>query len=84
MSARRWRSAMCNGVPDRLAALTAGPAVETRAGCRGRIAAMTMGDLMLLCSRWDCSVAELERRLHRPRRSRKKKDLIGPVDRTVE
>jgi hypothetical protein len=60
----------------RLAVLMSGPVVQTRAGCRARIQAMmehTPLDLMRLCEQFDCGLDGLERRLHRPRRSRRRK-----------
>ena len=52
--------------------LTTGPVLETRLGVRGRIRALSVGDLMMLTSHFGCGVDELERKLHRPRRKKKR------------
>jgi hypothetical protein len=58
--------------------LTMGPVLETRAGCRARLALLTMGERLALAAHWglgDLNLfddREFVRRLHRPRHKRRR------------
>jgi hypothetical protein len=53
-----------NLLPAAVRRLVTGPVLKTRAGCRARLACMTLGQQWMLAYHLDCRVEKLDRVLH--------------------